>query len=137
MSSGLEQLLAEGVISEVLARLKSGKEAEVYVVRYGGKVVAAKVYKDREQRSFKNNSAYKEGRAVRNTRSQRAIDRGSRFGKAAAEDAWKTAEADALYKLHAADVRVPTPVMFLDGVLLMELVLAESGDIAPRLIDVR
>jgi RIO kinase 1 len=135
MASGLEHLLAEGVISEVLARLQSGKEAEVYVVRFGGKVVAAKVYKDRAQRSFKNNSTYKEGRSVRNSRSQRAIDRGSKFGKSAAEDAWKEAEADALYKLHAAEVRVPTPVLYLDGVLLMELVLDGQGNAARRLID--
>jgi len=135
MGSGLEHLLAEGVITEVLARLQSGKEAEVYVVRFGGKVVAAKVYKDRAQRSFKNNSAYKEGRTLRNSRSQRAVERGSRFGKAAAEDAWKSAEADALYKLHAAEVRVPTPVLYLDGVLLMELVLDGEGNAARRLID--
>ena len=135
MSSGLEHLLAEGVISEVLARLKSGKEADVYVVRFGGKVVAAKVYKDRSQRSFKNNAAYKEGRSVRSSRSQRAIDKKSRFGQAAAEDAWKSAEADALYKLHAANVRVPTPVVFLDGILLMELVLGPDGEAAPRIID--
>ena len=135
MASGLEHLLAEGVISEVIARLQSGKEAEVFVVRFGGRVVAAKVYKDRAQRSFKNNSAYKEGRAVRSSRSQRAIERGSKFGKAAAEDAWKTAEADALYKLHAAEVRVPTPVLYLDGVLLMELVLDSEGNAARRLID--
>ncbi len=135
MGSGLEHLIAEGVITEVLGRLQSGKEAEVYVVRFGGKVVAAKVYKDRAHRSFKNNASYKEGRAVRNSRSQRAMDRGSRFGKAAAEDAWKSAEADALYKLHAANVRVPTPVLFLDGVLLMELVLDSEGNPAKRLID--
>jgi RIO kinase 1 len=137
MDSGFEHLLSEGVISEVIARLKSGKEADVYAVRYGGRVVAAKVYKERAHRSFKNNSAYKEGRTVRNSRSQRAMDRKTSFGQAAAEAAWKSAEADALYKLHAADVRVPTPVMFLDGVLLMELVLDAHGDAAPRLIDVQ
>jgi RIO kinase 1 len=135
MGSGLEHLLAEGVITEVLARLQSGKEAEVYVVRFGGKVVAAKVYKDRAHRSFKNNAEYKEGRAMRNSRSQRAVEKGSRFGKAAAEDAWKTAEADALYKLHAAGVRVPTPVLFLDGVLMMDLVLDGEGNAARRIID--
>jgi RIO kinase 1 len=135
MVNGLEHLVAEGVITEVLARLQSGKEAEVYVVRFGGRVVAAKVYKDREHRSFKNNASYMEGRSMRSSRSQRAIDRGTRFGKAAAEDAWKSAEADALYKLHAAEVRVPTPVLFLDGVLLMELVLDANGEPARRLID--
>jgi RIO kinase 1 len=135
MATGLEHLLSEGVISEVLGRLQSGKEAEVYVVRFGGNVVAAKVYKDRAHRSFKNNASYKEGRMVRNSRSQRAMARGSKFGKATAEDAWKSAEADALYKLHAADVRVPTPVLFLDGVLLMELVLDSDGNAAKRVID--
>jgi RIO kinase 1 len=135
MGTGLEHLLAEGIISEVIARLKSGKEADVYVVRYGGNVVAAKVYKDRAHRSFKNNSAYTEGRSVRSSRSQRAIDRKTKFGQAAAEDAWKSSEADALYRLHAAEVRVPTPVMFLEGVLLMELLLDADGEAAPRLID--
>ena len=105
VASSLESLLAEGVISEIYGRLKSGKEAEVYAVAYGDDVVAAKVYKDRAQRSFKSNSAYKEGRSVRNTRSQRAMDRGSKFGQEAAEEAWKAEEANALYKLHAINGR--------------------------------
>ena len=83
LEDSLEHLVEEGVLTEVVGRLKSGKEADVYVVRYGGEIVAAKVYKDRAQRSFKNNAAYKEGRSVRNSRSQRAIDSGSKFGKAA------------------------------------------------------
>ena len=63
------------------------------------------------------------------------MDRGSRFGQAAAEDAWKAKEADALYALHAAGVRVPKPVMFYEGVLLMELVVDADGHPAPRLVD--
>ncbi|HEX4338297.1 MAG TPA: RIO1 family regulatory kinase/ATPase [Polyangiaceae bacterium] len=128
--------MAEGVVSEVITRLKSGKEADVYMVRYGGNVVAAKVYKDRAQRSFKNNSSYKEGRSVRNSRSQRAIDKGSKFGKGADEDAWKASEVATLYRLHAAGVRVPTPILFLEGVLLMEVVRGRDGEAASRLIDV-
>ncbi len=135
MSSPLDHLLEEGIISDVVGRLQSGKEAEVFLVRYGERIVAAKVYKDKTQRSFKNKAAYQEGRGTRNTRDQRAIDRRSRFGKGAEEDAWKSAEADALYKLHAADVRVPTPVMYFEGVLLMELVLDADGVTARRLID--
>ena len=134
--SVLDHLLSEGIISEVLGRLQSGKEAQVFVVRCQGKVVAAKVYKDSAQRSFKNNSSYKEGRSVRNSRSQRAMERGSKYGKEAAEDAWKSAEVNALYTLHAANVRVPAPVMFFEGVLLMELVCDAAGNTAPRLIDV-
>lgn len=135
MSSPLDLLLEEGIITDVVGRLQSGKEAEVFLVRYGERIVAAKVYKDKSQRSFKNKSAYQEGRAVRNTRDQRAMNRRSRFGKGAEEDAWKSAEADALYRLHAAEVRVPTPVLFFEGVLLMELVVDASGVTARRLID--
>ncbi|MEO8841604.1 MAG: RIO1 family regulatory kinase/ATPase, partial [Kofleriaceae bacterium] len=136
MTDKLDVLLADGVIDEVLGRLKSGKEANISLVRRGDDVIAAKVYKDRSTRSFKNNADYKEGRKVRNSRTQRAIDSGGSFGRDAAEQAWKSAEADALYKLAASDVRVPQPLMFYEGVLLMELVLDSEGRPAPRLIDV-
>ena len=63
------------------------------------------------------------------------MDRGSRFGQAASEEAWKAKEADALHALHAAGVRVPRPVMFYEGVLLMELVVDAEGHPAPRLVD--
>ena len=136
MTDELDVLLADGVIDEVLGRLKSGKEANISLVRRGEVVLAAKVYKDRATRSFKNNSDYKEGRKVRNSRTQRAIDRGGRFGRDAVEQAWKSAEADALYKLAGTGVRVPEPIMFYEGVLLMDLVRDADGRPAPRLIDV-
>ena len=136
MTAPLDVLLADGVIDEVLGRLKSGKEADISLVRRGDQVLAAKVYKDRATRSFKNNADYKEGRKVRNSRTQRAMDSGGRFGRDAAEQAWKSTEADSLYKLVGSGVRVPTPVMFYEGVLLMELVKDGEGRPAPRLIDV-
>ena len=136
MTDHLDVLISDGVIDEVLGRLKSGKEANISLIRRGDAVLAAKVYKDRSTRSFKNNADYKEGRKVRNSRTQRAMDSGGKFGRDAAEQAWKSAEADALYKLVDAGVRVPTPVMFYEGVLLMELVKDVEGRPAPRLIDV-
>jgi RIO kinase 1 len=135
MHDPLAPLLADGVIDEILTRLKSGKEAELWLVRHGQEIVAAKVYKERLTRSFKNDAAYREGRQVRNSRTQRAMDKGSRFGQHAAEEAWKAKEADALHTLHAAGVRVPRPVIFYEGVLLMELVLDPFGHPAPRLVD--
>ncbi|WP_176064606.1 RIO1 family regulatory kinase/ATPase domain-containing protein [Anaeromyxobacter diazotrophicus] len=135
MHDPLAPLLADGIIDEVVARLKSGKEADLWLVRHGGEIVAAKIYKERQARSFRNNAAYREGRQVRDTRMQRAMDRGSRFGQAAAEEAWKAKEADALYALHAAGVRVPKPVLFYQGVLLMEVVVDAEGRPAPRLVD--
>ncbi|HEU4727536.1 MAG TPA: RIO1 family regulatory kinase/ATPase [Kofleriaceae bacterium] len=136
MTHPLDVLLADGVIDCVLGRLKSGKEADISLVQRGDHVLAAKVYKDRATRSFKNNADYKEGRKVRNSRTQRAIEGGGRFGRDAAEQAWKSAEADALYKLAGSGVRVPEPVMFYEGVLLMELVTDSDARPAPRMIDV-
>lgn len=135
MSSSLEPLLADGVIDAVIGQLKAGKEAEVWLVQQAERVIAAKVYKERHARNFRNNAGYLEGRDVRNSRTRRAMANGSRFGQAASEDAWKSAEADALYKLHALEVRVPGPVMFYEGVLLMELVLDAQGSPAPRLVE--
>lgn len=135
MHSPLDTLVSEGILDDVLGRLKSGKEADVFRVVYRGEVVVAKVYKDRDQRSFKNNAAYKEGRTVRNSRTQRAMEKGSRFGRGEDEDEWKASEARCLHRLHAAGVRVPTPVMFYEGVLLMELVADAEGNAAPRLVE--
>ncbi|WP_404370934.1 RIO1 family regulatory kinase/ATPase [Corallococcus coralloides] len=135
MNDSLETLLADGIIDAVIGQLKTGKEAEVWLVQHAGQVVAAKLYKERHERNFRNNSGYKEGREVRNSRTRRAMEKGSRFGQAAAEEAWKNAEADSLYKLHAQGVRVPTPVMFYEGILLMELVLDAEGQPAPRLVE--
>ncbi len=127
MSESFEPLLADGVIDAVIGQLKTGKEAEVWLVEHQGEIVAAKIYKERHARNFRNNAGYREGREVRSSRTARAMTKGSRFGLAAAEEAWKSAEVDALYVLHAAGVRVPTPVLFYEGILLMELVIDASG----------
>lgn len=131
----LAPLLEEGVISCVQARLASGKEADVWIVEHEGNLVAAKVYKDRETRSFRNRADYRDGRKSDDTRVQRAMDRGTRFGRRAAEEDWKQREHLALEKLHAAGLRVPRPLLFCYGVLLTELVVDAAGDPAPRLVD--
>ncbi len=129
-------LIEDGLIDEVLYPLMSGKEASVYVVRAGREVLCAKVYKDAAKRSFKQAVQYREGRKGRNSRRQRAIEKGSKFGRAQQEEEWHNAEVDALYKLSAAGVRVPKPQGCFDGVLLMELITDQSGEAAPRLNDV-
>ena len=132
----LLSLLEEGLIDSVVRQLMSGKEAMVYVVRSGGETLCAKIYKEADQRSFRQAVDYTENRKVRNSRQARAMAKGTRFGREATEAAWQSAEVDALYRLAAAGVRVPRPHNFCDGVLLMELVTDENGDAAPRLNDV-
>jgi len=131
----IQPLIEDGIVDEVLRSLMSGKEATVYLVRCGDQIRCAKVYKDVAVRSFKKAVQYQEGRKVRNSRRQRAMEKGSRFGREEQEKVWQTAEVDALYKLRDAGVRVPEPYGFFDGVLLMELITDENGEVAPRLND--
>jgi RIO kinase 1 len=132
----IQPLIEDGLVDEVLRQLMSGKEATVYAVRCGTEIRCAKVYKDVEQRSFKQAVQYREGRKVRNTRRARAMEKRSSYGRKQQENAWHNAEVDALYKLAAADVRVPQPYGCFDGVLLMELITDEEGHVAPRLSEV-
>jgi RIO kinase 1 len=132
----LQPLIDEGLIDDVQRQLMSGKEANVFVVRCGDDTRIAKVYKEANQRSFRQAVDYTENRKVKNSRQARAMAKGTKYGRQMQEAAWQSAEVDALYKLAAAGVRVPRPYNFHDGVLLMELVADEQGDAAPRLNDV-
>ena len=132
----IQPLVDDGLVDEVVSRLMSGKEADVYVVRCGNDIRCAKVYKDAVKRSFKKAVQYQEGRKVRNSRRGRAMEKGSKFGRKQQEETWQNAEVDALYLLAAAGVRVPQPYDCLNGVLLMELITDEDGDVAPRLNDI-
>jgi len=132
----LEPLIEDGLIDEVVRPLMSGKEAAVYVVRCGEALRCAKVYKEADKRGFRQAAKYQEGRKVRNSRDARAMAKGSKYGKREREETWQNAEVGALYRLAAAGVRVPQPYDFLDGVLLMEMIVDDDGDAAPRLNDV-
>jgi len=132
----IQPLVDDGLIDDVLQRLKSGKEADVYTVLCGDKVQCAKVYKEATQRSFKQAVQYQEGRKTRNSRNARAMQKGTKFGRKQQEESWQTAEVDALFRLANAGVRVPQPYLCIDGVLLMELVTDANGSVAPRLSDV-
>jgi RIO kinase 1 len=133
---GLQPLLDDGIVDEVIRQLKSGKEASVYVVRCGSEIRCAKIYKDMGQRSFQQRAQYQEGRKVRGSRDARAMAKGSRYGRKERESEWKNTEVDALYQLVAAGVRVPQPYGFFSGVLIMELVTGDEGHSAPRLGEV-
>ena len=133
----LQPLIDDGIIDLVVRRLKSGKEASVFVVTSrDNEVLCAKVYKEAQQRSFQKLAQYQEGRKTRSSRDARAMGKRGRHGRRVQEEEWKNAEVDALYRLAAVGVRVPRPYLVHEGVLLMELVQDEAGNPAPRLVDV-
>ncbi|HXN11286.1 MAG TPA: PA4780 family RIO1-like protein kinase [Steroidobacteraceae bacterium] len=133
---GLQPLIDDGIVDSVVRRLKSGKEASVYIVDCAGELRCAKVYKDAQQRGFHRLAQYQEGRRTRNSRDARSTAKRGRHGRSVQEAEWKNAEVEALYRLVRAGVRVPAPYLVHEGVLLMELVRDAHGDPAPRLNDV-
>ncbi len=136
MPKRIKPLYEDGIVDECLSQLMSGKEATVYIVRCGDDIRCAKVYKEAQKRSFKKAVQYQEGRKSRNSRRARAMEKKSSFGRKQQEEAWQNAEVDALYRLADGGVRVPQPYGCFDGVLLMELIMGDDGEVAPRLNDV-
>ena len=129
----LRSMVEEGFIQRILRPLKSGKEAEVFVVEADGEVCAAKVYKEAHRRNFRQRQDYVEGRKSGDSRQDRAMQHGSRFGQRQREAAWQTHESDTMRRLNAAGSRIPRLRQLGDGVLLMDLVLDAHGEPAPQL----
>jgi RIO kinase 1 len=129
---GLDLLVAEGIIDAVHARLMSGKEATVYIVERAGHLGAAKVYKARDERTFKKTASYVEGRnQTRNTRDRRAMSNKSVYGRGLIEENWQTTEFRALAAAFDAGVRVPEPFFLHDNTLVVD----GTGAPASRLVD--
>lgn len=124
------------LIDEVVGQLQSGKEADVFVVLSEGEYRCAKVYKDANNRSFKQKTQYTEGRSVRSSRKSRAMESKSRFGRDEREREWQNTEVEALAVLSAAGVRVPHSHVFFEGVLILQMICGSDGQPAPRLNDV-
>ena len=129
-------LLPANLIDEVVGQLQSGKEAEVFVVLSEGEYRCAKVYKEANNRTFKQKTQYTEGRKVRGSRQARAMEKNSRYGRQERESEWQNKEVEALGLLSAAGVLVPKTHAYYEGVLLIEMIVAEDGSPAPRLNDV-
>jgi RIO kinase 1 len=135
-SDELARLVEEGVIDAVHSRLMSGKEATVFVVERAGYLGAAKVYRARQDRTFKKTASYVEGRnQTRNSRDRRAIGKKTAYGRGLIEEGWQDMEFRALRAAFDAGVRVPEPFFLFENVLLMELVVDQQGAPASRLAD--
>jgi RIO kinase 1 len=133
----LQPLVDAQMIEGIIGQLQSGKEAEVYIVQAEGQLCCAKIYKDANNRSFKQKAQYTEGRKVRGSRRARAMESSSRYGRQEREAEWQNTEVDALYLLASAGVKVPKPLGYHEGVLLLQMITDENGQPAPRLNDVQ
>lgn len=133
----------QGACDHELGVLKTGKEADVFLVRRvfpdtGAEVtMAAKRYRSNEHRSFHRDAGYLEGRRLRRTRDMRAIEGRTSFGMNLIAQQWAIAEFGALSELWLAGVPVPYPVQLYGTELLMEFVGDPDGTAAPRLAQLR
>jgi RIO kinase 1 len=126
-----------------LGILKTGKEADVFLVRRGvpgterSCLLAAKRYRDATHRQFHRDASYLEGRRVRESRVNRAVANRSEFGRQAIAGQWAQAEFNALVQLYNARVPVPYPVQILGTEILLEFIGDADGTAAPRLAETR
>jgi RIO kinase 1 len=140
---------------EVLGLLKTGKEAEVFLVEWrsldDGRscLLVHKRYRPlsvgkgeleaagfTRARAFVDDTVYHEGRRFRRTRDRRAVERMTGYGKKLLGDRWVGHEHDVLRRLWEAGADVPYPVQLHDDGLLMELV-GDAHQAAPRLVAAR
>ena len=130
-------------VDSELGVLKTGKEADVYLVRRGvpssgpSCLLAAKRYRDAGHRMFHRDSEYREGRRVRQSRDNRAMAKGTAVGRQMIADQWARAEFAALCQLHQAGVPVPYPVQLLGTEVMQEFIGEADGTAAPRLAEIR
>jgi RIO kinase 1 len=126
-----------------LGILKTGKEADVYLVRRGvpdttrSCLLAAKRYRDTQHRLFHRDAGYLEGRRTRESRVSRATANRTAFGKEMIAGQWANAEFNALCQLHTAKVPVPYPVQIVGTEVLLEFIGDPDGTGAPRLAETR
>lgn len=131
----LQELFERGFIQDVVWQLQQGKEATVYVATSEQGLVAVKVYADIRARSFRNDSVYREGRFIADSRIEKAIQDRTNAGINAQLVLWVEQEYMELHSLHHHGIAVPKPIARNGNVILMEFIGTEDGA-APRLSDV-
>ena len=139
-------ITALGAVDEDLGVLKTGKEADVHLLRRWvpdgtaaparDVTMAAKRYRPAERRMFHRDAGYLEGRRVRRSREMRAMARRTEFGREVIAGQWAGAEFGALGRLWELGLPVPYPVQLSDTEMLMEFV-GHDGVAAPRLAQAR
>jgi RIO kinase 1 len=135
-------------ISDVLSRVKGGKEASVYLCRAGdaipgGGLVAAKVYRPRMLRNLKNDAIYREGRGDLNDEGNtlfkdadvHAMEKRTSYGEELRHTSWIAHEFTTLQTLHASGADVPEAYAMAKNAILMGYI-GDVGMCAPALSEI-
>jgi len=134
-------------ISDVLKRVKGGKEASVYLCLPGAEVptelIAAKVYRPRSLRNLKNDHLYRagrvdldnEGRQILNHGMAHAMEKKTEYGRELLHQSWIAYEYTSLERLFAAGADVPQPFTMAHNAILMSFV-GDLDGCAPTLNEI-
>jgi RIO kinase 1 len=122
-------------VAEVLHRVKSGKEADVYCCaaqrHLGVELLAAKVYRPLESRGFRNDSSYQQGRYIADARLRRAYHNKSRAGRSIQFRSWIENEYETLKLLHESGARVPRPYEIAGCAVVMQYIGTQEEPAIP------
>ncbi|HSL42075.1 MAG TPA: RIO1 family regulatory kinase/ATPase [Anaerolineales bacterium] len=133
----LNKLSKMGFLDELIAGIKTGKEASVFLGRNAEGLVAVKVYTDLRVWSFKRDESYQEGRFIGDSRIEKAIEQGSEKGLDAHQILWVQEEFRQMKHLDQHGVNVPEAIAVNGISLIMEFIGDENGNPAPRISDLK
>ncbi len=139
--SAFDHFFAEGLITDVVRIIKTGKEASVHLCRAnrsttGEDLLALKVYHPLDRRDFRDESIYRDGEWIKERRIRAALEKKTRFGRSVQGQLWVSREWETLRALSAAGAPVPRPVVSTEDAILMTYI-GDLDDAAPQLRSVR
>ena len=147
LHDSLRTFFLQDLITDVMAQVKGGKEANVYRCvphpTIDAEWLAAKVYRPRQFRNLRNDAMYREGRQIltdedgkpadpKDDSIIRAIGKKSAFGVQVQHTSWLMHEYTTLQKLYKAGAAVPRPLAVDQNAILMGYV-GDSNRGAPTL----
>jgi RIO kinase 1 len=137
----IAHFLDEGLVTDVVRIIKTGKEASVHLCQAdpavaGGPLVALKVYHPLNRRDFRDESLYRDGEWIKERRVRAALAKKTRFGRELQGSLWVGREWDTLRSLWAIGAPVPRPIAAIGDAILMDY-LGDEETPAPQLRSVR
>ncbi len=141
MADAFDALFRDRLITDILFEIRSGKEATVYCCRAdpstGKELIAAKLYRPLERRSFRNDAGYQTGRdAPMGRRDKLALAKKTHHGRDLQFGVWIESEYQTIRMLHEIGADVPDAIARSGSVFLMEYFGDESAA-APMLFRVK
>jgi len=133
----LEHFLNEGLITEIVRPIKSGKEASVILCRAnrrstGEDLLALKRFHPLDRRDFRDDGLYRDGEWIKERRIRVALEKKTRFGREVQGGIWVNREWEALRTLWEAGAPVPRPIERTEEAILMTYI-GDEDVAAPQL----